>query len=83
MAGVFQGGSGYPLSGTVSAFSHNSGPTSQAVKCFRLTVIFNFYFLETEVTIMVIMVTSKSAYLPTYMGGCFQILTPLPNAPRM
>ena len=83
VAGVFQAAPDYLLNRLVSAFSGGSGPTSQAVKYFCLTVIFNFYFLETEVTIMVIMVTSSSTYLPTYMGGCFQILTPLPNAPRV
>lgn len=83
MVGVFQGGSDYPLSGLVSAFSDSSGPTSQSVKCFCLTLISNFYFLETEVTIVVIMVTIRPDYLPTHIGGSSQILTPLPNAPRV
>ena len=83
VAGVFQAAPVYPLSGFVSAFSDSSGPTFQAVKCFCLTLISNFYFLETEVTIVVLMVTSASAYLPTHKGGSFQILTPLPNAPRV
>ena len=83
VAGVFQGGSGYPLSGLVSAFLDSSGPTSQPVKCFCLTLISNFYFLETEVTIVSLMVTIIPDYLPTHIGGSFQILTPLPNAPRV
>lgn len=83
VAGVFQGGSGYPLSGLVSAFSHSSSPTSQSVKCFYLTLISNFYFLETEVTIVSLMVTIIPDYLPTPMGGCFQILIPQPFTPRM
>ena len=58
MAGVFQAAFGYPLDGPVSAFSDSSDPTSQPVKCFCLTLIFNFYFLETEVTIVALMVTS-------------------------
>lgn len=83
MAGVFQAVPGYPSNRLVSAFSHSSGPTSQSVKCFCLTLISNFYFLETEVTIVVIMVTIRPDYLPTHIGGSFQILTPLPNAPRV
>lgn len=83
VVGVFQGGSVYPLSGLVSAFSDSSGRTSQSVKCFCLTLIFNFYFLETEVTIVVIMVTIKPDYLLTPMGGCFQILTPQPFSPMV
>ena len=71
MVGVFQGGSGYPLSGLVSAFSDSSGPTSQAVKCFYLTLISNFYFLGTEVTIVSLMVTIRPDYLPTHIGGLF------------
>ena len=83
VAGVFQSVPDYPLNRLISAFSGGSSPTSQSVKCFYLTLIFNFYFLETEVTIVVIMVSFISAYLPTHKGGCFQILTPLPNAPRV
>ena len=83
VAGVFQGSSGYPSNRLVSAFSHSSDPTSQSVKCFRLTLISNFYFLGTEVTIVVLMVTFTLDYLPTHIGGRFQILTPLPNAPRV
>ena len=83
MAGVFQAALGYLLSRLVSTFSHSSGPTSQAVKYFCLTLISNFYFLETEVTIVSLMVTIRPGYLPTHIGGSFQILTPLPNAPRV
>lgn len=83
MAGVFQAVHGYLSNRLVSAFSHSSDPTSQPVKCFCLTLISNFYFLETEVTIVVIMVTIRPYYLPTHIGGSFQILTPLPNALRV
>ena len=83
VAGVFQAVPDYPLSRLVSAFSDSSSPTSQSVKCFCLTLIFNFYFLETEVTIVALMVTFMLAYFPTHKGGCFQILTLLPFAPRL
>ena len=71
VAGVFQAALGYLLSRLVSAFSGGSSPTSQPVKCFCLTLISNFYFLETEVTIVVIMVISIPDYLLTYKGGLF------------
>ena len=83
VAGVFQGSSGYPLSRLVSAFSHSSSPTSQSVKCFCLTLISNFYFLGTEVTIVFLMVAFTLDYLPTHKGGSFQILTSQPFSPRM